>query len=118
MTTKTKKVLINENSPLAMQLMRNTVSIEERASSFFESSRRNIQRDVIDQLISQKEKIEDKLFELKDFSLSTDLNRGMKRITKEEIESRFKEIISNEYELLLISEELKQKQILFDKYFV
>jgi len=101
----------------ALELLKSNKSVSERAENFAISIKRNIQRDVIDELTSKKEKIDDELFELSDFTLSTNLNNGMKQMTKNECEARFKKIINLEYELKLINIELDVKTASFNKYF-
>ena len=101
----------------ALELLKTNKTVAERAENYANSAKRNIQRDVIDSLISQKENIEDELFELGNFSLETDMNRGFERMTKEAVEARFKKIIDLEYKLKLITLELETKQVSFDKYF-
>ena len=61
--------------------------------------------------------MEDELFELTNFNLETDVNRGYQAMTKESVEARFKKVIEIEYKLRLIDLELKTKQESFDKYF-
>jgi hypothetical protein len=103
--------------PFALTLMEKNKSVKERAQSYLESVRRNIQRDVLDQLTGQKEKLEDELFELTNFVLDTNLNAGLRMMTKEDCEGRFKRIIEVEYRLELVKLELGSKQASFDKYF-
>lgn len=50
-------------------------------------------------------------------SLEADLNRGIKALSKTEVESRFTQIINKEYELTLVEVELKVKKSSFDTYF-
>ena len=113
--TNTKKVAAAVS--VGMALLMNNKTVAERAESYYTSIKRNTQRDVIDALQAKKEALEDKLFELKDFTLDTDKNRGMNRMTKEDCEARFKEIIETEYELELLTRELEIKSASFDKYF-
>lgn len=101
----------------ALELLKTNKTVAERAENYASSMKRNIQRDVIDSLVSKKEKIEDQLFELSNFTLNTDMNSGLKMMTKEDCEARFKKIIDLEYELELTSRELEIKQASFDKYF-
>lgn len=102
---------------LALSLMKKNKSVSERAQAYFESVKRNIQRDVIDKLVSRKEELEDRLFELTNFTLDTNLNAGLRQMTKDDCEKRFKEIIETEYQLQLTELELKAKQASFGKYF-
>lgn len=101
----------------ALELLKTNKTVAERAENYTNSMKRNIQRDVIDSLIAKKEKIEDQLFELSNFTLDTNLNAGLRSMTKEDCESRFKKIIDLEFELELLNKELEIKQNSFDKYF-
>lgn len=102
----------------ALELLKTSKTVKERAESYANSVKRNIQKDIIDELISKKEKFEDELFELTNFTLETNLNSGLKSMTKEDCENRFKRIIEVEYLLQLVQIELKIKQESFDKYFM
>ena len=102
----------------ALELLNTNTGVAERADNYVSSIKRNIQRDVIDALTSKKEKIDDELFELKNFSLETDANRGVIEMKREDIEKRFRKIIDLEYELKLVSLELTAKQESFERYFV
>lgn len=102
---------------LAMKMLEKSKSIKERADSYFTSVKRNIQRDVLDSLTQKKEALDDKLFELQNFTLETNLNSGLRMMTKEDAENNFKAIIETEYQLTMIEMELKVKQASFDKYF-
>jgi hypothetical protein len=102
----------------ALELLKTNTGVAERADNYVSSIKRNIQRDVIDALTSKKEKIDDELFELKNFRLETDANRGVIEMKREDIEKRFRKIIDLEYELKLVSLELTAKQESFERYFV
>jgi hypothetical protein len=101
----------------ALELLKTNKTVVERAENYITSVKRNIQRDVIDTLTSKKESIEDELFELGNFSMETDINKGYQAVTKETVENRFKKMIDLEYKLKLVELELKTKQESFDKYF-
>ena len=107
----------NQKSMKALELLKANKSVSERAENYVIASKRNIQRDVIDSLVSKVESIEDELFELTNFNLETNINAGVTQMTKESVETRFKKIIDLEYKLQLISMELKVKQESFNKYF-
>ena len=102
----------------ALELLKTNTGVAERAENYVSSVKRNIQRDVIDALTAKKEKIDDELFELKNFSLETDANKGVIEMKREDVEKRFRKIINLEYELKLVSLELTAKQESFEKYFV
>jgi archaellum component FlaC len=101
----------------ALELLKTNTGVAERAENYVSSVKRNIQRDVIDALTAKKEKIDDELFELKNFSLETDANKGVIEMKREDVEKRFRKIIDLEYELKLVSLELTAKQESFEKYF-
>lgn len=102
---------------LALVLMEKNKSVKERAQSYFDSIKRNLQRDIIDKLVEKKEKLTDRIFELSTFSLETNLNSGISAVTRDTCESRLKSLIEAEYELELVTLELKSKQEIYDKYF-
>lgn len=101
----------------ALDLLKANKTVEERAQAYVTSVKRNIKTDVIDALTKKKEKIEDELFELTNFTLDTNVNKGLNQMTKEDVETRFKKIIDLEYQLTLVDMEIKVKSASFDKYF-
>ncbi len=101
----------------AQELLKKAPSTSERAEKFIPGIKRSLQTNVIDKLIVQKEKIESKIFELASFDLETDVNRGVRRLTQDECEARFTEIINLEWELKLLEIEIKSKQESFNEYF-
>jgi len=101
----------------ALSLLKANKSVKERAENYLTFIKRELQREILDLLIIKKEKIESELFELTNFTLDTNLNSGLSRMTNEDCKSRFKKIIEAEYDLTLIDLELKAKQASFNKYF-
>ena len=101
----------------ALELLKTNKTVAERAENYVTSVKRNIQRDVIDTLTATKEAYEDELFELTNFNLETDVNKGFQAMTKDAVEARFKKIIDLEYKLKLVVLELNAKQESFNKYF-
>jgi hypothetical protein len=110
-----KKATVIESK--ALSLMKQNRSVEQRADQYSVSIARNIQRDVIDVLMSKIEDIDDQIFELENFSLDTDVNKGVRTMTRDEAEARFKTIIDLEFKRQMLMLELMQKQKTFDKYF-
>ncbi len=104
-------------STKALDLLKSNKTVSERAENYIVSVKRNIQRDVIDAITAKKEAMEDELFELTNFNLETDMNKGYQQMTKESVEARFKKIIDLEYKLKLTELELAAKQASFNKYF-
>lgn len=113
--TKAKVVVTASNK--AAELLKNMPNIEQRAEKFAETVKRNLQKSVIDELITKKESLEDQIDGKLDFSLHTDLNRGMLPVTREAAELRFREVIDLRYRLELVSQELAIKQDIFNDYF-
>lgn len=101
----------------ALQILEKNQSTRERASEYLKSIKRNLQKKVIDSLEEKIEAIEDKIYGLLDMSLNTDLNKGVKTVTRDQAEARFSEVIELEYELELLNRELEIKRESFDKYF-
>jgi hypothetical protein len=101
----------------ALEILKKSQSVDERATSFITSIQRNLQRTVIDSLTEKKDRLTDEIFVLSDFSLHTDKNAGQLGLTRDEAEERFSQIINREYELVLVSAELKAKQDIFNKLF-
>ncbi len=101
----------------AFQILEKSKSKGERVESFYDSTKRNLLRSVIDSKINEIEKLKDRIFELSDFSLETNLNSGLSALSREETERRFKEIMALEYQLELLNLELKAKYSIYVKYF-
>jgi predicted nucleic acid-binding Zn-ribbon protein len=101
----------------ALQILEKNQSTKERATEFIKSIKRNLQKKVIDSLEERIETIEDKIYGQLDMSLNTDLNKGVKTVTRDQAEARFSEVIELEYELELLNRELEIKRESFDKYF-
>lgn len=101
----------------ALELMKANKSVEERSDAYVVSIERDLRKEMIDTLIEKQEKIADQMFELTNFTLDTDANKGLAQMSKEVCKDRFKKIINLEYEATLIAAELKVRQASFDKYF-
>ena len=101
----------------ALALMRKNRSVEQRADQYSTSISRNIKRDVIDKLTEQIESIDDQIFELENFTLDTDHNKGINMMSRDDAETRFKKIIDLEFKREMLSLELKVKEKTFNKYF-
>ena len=101
----------------ALNLIKTNKTVVERAEAYAVSLKRDIQRDVIDPLVTKKENLTDQLFELTNFTLDTNINKGLATMTKEDCKKRFRDIIETEYQLKLVTLELDEKQAIFNKYF-
>lgn len=101
----------------AITMMKANNTVEARANDFGKSIKRNIKRSVIEALETRIEKLQDKLYSLTDFSLKTDVNKGLVALTREECEKAFNEIIEVEYEIEILKLELDAKRAIFNTYF-
>jgi hypothetical protein len=101
----------------ALNLMKSSTSTDDRADSYVVTIKRNLQKKIIDTLLEQIEKIEDKKRDLQEFAMEADANRGIIALTREQCEKRFEQIIDLNYELDLVRAELKSKQASFDYFF-
>lgn len=99
------------------KLLAESINTENRATSFTESIKRNLQRKKIDSLIDERDKLTDQIFQNTDFSLKTDINSGVKAITREDAEKRIEDAMDLELKLVFVEIELKEMQSIFDKYF-
>lgn len=119
MKNKTEKQIEDQEATnaKALDIMRESVPINKKAEDYFKTIKRNLQKQVLDVLIDKKEHLEDTLASYLDFSLDVNINKGINPITREEAEKRFGKALEIEYELTLVTIELKTKQDIYDKYF-
>jgi len=102
----------------ALEILKQGKTVNERADSYLKGIKRELQYSVIDGLTRQKEKLEEEIFELENFNLSTDLNKGLKQMTQDDCKQRFQRLIDIRYEKYLLEKELEIKQNAFNHYFV
>lgn len=101
----------------AQQLLSSVKPVNERAEKYAERIKKSLSIKIIDGLQERIEKLDDKIFDLENFSLETDLNKGMKQLTKEDCEKRFEQIIELKFEKFLLDRELLVKKSAFDELF-
>ena len=99
------------------EFLKKAPSTEARAEKFAQTISRNLQKSFLDVLIDKKEKMEDSLDSLLDFSLDTNLNKGVAPITREEAEKRIAKALDLKYELEMITLEINIKQKHFNEFF-
>jgi len=102
------KTTLTIDSP-AFTMLKTAKSVNERADSYFKSIKRDLFDEQIKPLEKKIEKIDSELFDLQDFSLDTDKNRGKSRMTMEECKEQFTKIIEKQFEKTMIQLELKVK---------
>lgn len=101
----------------AFKLLVSSKTAGERAGEYVSSVKRKLLETVISPLQDKVDSLRDKIADLKEFSLKTDHNAGLKLMTREEAAGRFKQIIDQEYELMLAEKELECKLKSFETYF-
>ena len=101
----------------AFEMLSSVKSVGERAEKYTDRIYKSISLEVLETLREKIEKADDEIFELSSFNLETNLNKGMKQLSKEDCENRFKKIIDLEYHKKLLMMELEVKQGVFDKLF-
>lgn len=101
----------------AMTMLQNAKSVSERAEAFYGGIKRDINDEVIVSLEKKIEKLKEKEFELADFSLETDVNRGQRRMTQEDCTNRFRELVDVKYKISILELELKMKSAIVKELF-
>lgn len=101
----------------AIDIMKKSDSVATRAVKYNKIIRRNLKKSILDPLNDQKDALEDKIENLKDFSLDTNLNAGIKRIDREDCEKRFRDLIQARYDLSLLKLEIEEKTSIFKELF-
>lgn len=102
---------------LAFDLLKKRKSTEVKAEQYAKRVSESIKLKVINTLEEKIDDIDDKIFDLENFSLETDHNKGLKQLTKEDIEARFTLLIELGYQKDLLQAELDSKKASFSKYF-
>lgn len=101
----------------ALELLQANRTVKERAAKYIVSIQRDLQASILDVLTKKKEKMEDDLFDLTNFTLDADLNAGKSQMTKAECEKRFKDAIELKYQIKLTEYEIDIKTKAFNEYF-
>lgn len=101
----------------AHKLLASVKSVTERADKYADRIKKSLSISIIDNLQERIEKIDDKIFDLENFALETNLNKGMVQLTKEDCEKRFAQIIELKFEQSLLQAELNAKKAAFDELF-
>lgn len=100
----------------AKALLGKVKSGTEKATKYYDRIRTSLKMN----LLEQKEKINkinDQIYDLEEFQLETNINKGQSALTKEECENKFKEIFEakKNYELSKLEYDLSVKT--FEEYF-
>jgi hypothetical protein len=101
----------------ALEMLKKSKSVSERAEAFIGGIQRDIRDEKITTLERKIEKLKEKEFELSDFALETDANRGMRRMTQDDCKNRFSELMETKYEIKMLELELKLKTEIYSELF-
>lgn len=101
----------------AFNLLSSVKSVKDRAGQYSKRIATTLAVEMIHPLVEKVDKIDDKIYELEDFALETNVNKGLKRLTKEDCEDRFREIIQLKYKRTLAVLERDSKIKAFNDLF-
>lgn len=110
-------LILKKKQMKAKELLLNSTSSEVLATQYASSSKDYVQDEVIRPLEIKVKNLEEKLFDLNQFHLETDKNKGIEAITIADCKKRFKNIVETEVELSLVKIELEQYKKAYGKYF-
>jgi len=100
-----------------LSLLQTAPSIESKATSYEKRIRENLQKEMIQPIEDRISKLDTEIEDQLDFSLSTDLNKGIDKISRPEVEERIRKAIKLKYTRGLAKLELKLTQEAFDDLF-
>lgn len=101
----------------ALGMLQKNKTVKERAEKYVGRIKKSLDISKIQSLEEKIERLYDKIFDLENFSLETNLNKGMEQLTKEDCEKRFSEIIDLSFEKALLERELEIKKEVFISLF-
>lgn len=104
-------------STKALNLLKSKQTTSEIAEEFIGSIEKEVKNKFIDELESRIEGIQDRIADAKQFSLTTNINKGVTASTRSECKERFFTLMCLEYELKLAQKELEIKKEIFNDYF-
>lgn len=114
--TQLEVVKVSTNSK-ALSLMESAKSTKDRADKYTDRIARRLQNEELEVIQNKIEALEDKIFDLENINLTTNLNRGQSELTQEEVYRRFKEILDVSYQKDLLTAEYNSKVRAFNTYF-
>jgi D-Tyr-tRNAtyr deacylase len=101
----------------ALVLLKKSKSVDERAAQFVQVAKEDLYDDLIKPLKRKISDIDNSIFELTDFTLETNLNKGMRRMSSDDIKAQFTKVIELKYQKDLLEAELISKEATFNEYF-
>lgn len=100
-----------------LSLLQTAPSIESKAKDYEKRIRVSLQKEMIEPIEDKIAKLETEIEDQLDFSLSTDLNKGIDKISRPEVEDRVRKAIKLKYNKGLAELELKLMKSAFDDLF-
>lgn len=98
-------------------LLTSSKTVSDRAEQYAERIAKTLNLEFIENPKEEIAKLQDKIFDLEDFSLDTDKNKGQERLTKEDCEERFRLLFQTKKRVKLLELELKIFQEIYNDYF-
>ena len=102
----------------AYTMLSKVKSVKERAEVYIPSIMKSLDYQMIHPLENKRDTLSAQIFDLESMGLATDLNKGLRALTKEDCEARFAAIIQKKYELKILNLELEAKQAAFNELFI
>lgn len=100
-----------------MSLLKSAPSVEAKATAYEKRIRENLEKEMIQPLKDKISRLETQIEDQLDFSLDTDLNKGVEKISRPEVEARVRKAIELKYDKSIIELELKLNQEAFNELF-
>ena len=104
-------------STKALNLLQRSKRTAEKAESYISRIARDMKRSKIEDLEDQISKIKDKIFDLENFNLSTNVNKGEVAATREQVLSNFNQIFELQMEMKIMEEQLALNEEIYKDYF-
>lgn len=98
-------------------LLAKNTSNKELVNQYADSLECDVQFETLEPLYAKERKFKSEKFELEQFRLETDMNRGITAMTYEQCKTNVRRLIQIEFELSLIRKEIEYKQIAYNKLF-
>lgn len=102
---------------VAYNVMSKSKTHKERAEKYAERIGKNLKSDILEPIERKIEDIEDKIFGLKDISLKTNINEGIRQVSQEQVQSNLAKVIELEYEKDLLIAEYNSKASAYNALF-
>ena len=104
-------------STKALNLLQRSKRTSEKAESYISRIARDMKRSKIEDIEDAISKIRDRIFDLENFNLSTNVNKGEVAATREQVLSNFDQIFELQMEMKIMEEHLNLNKEIYAEYF-